>query len=208
MSEVLSKFNCNRMILELQYCEVDNQLIGDKGAKECAKLLQSNTKIKLLNLSATDVSDVGVQDLSLALEENTTLVALYIGNNLIGPLGAKYLAKVLQTNTTLLDINIYNNGIGNEGAQYFIDALKTNTTLVKFAFSANQIQPSMMNKIYHFIDRNKLLRSLQFWSPMQHITFNCKVQILSCLICNSEFIVHLPMRVWIYIFSFWQRKNF
>ena len=159
-----------------------------------------------------------------ALENNTTVEILIakakgIGDNVVGKI-----CDILKNNNTLKIVDFCGNNISEAGAEAFANALKTNTTLLNFYLRRSSIrqaatQSSAIPLINLYIQRNRKLWKMQFWSPWNHKyflddIFDCKTfiwdpnecdrMVIASLICNTGFITPLPMSVWKCIFSFWR----
>eukprot|EP00286_Rhodomonas_abbreviata_P008397 CAMPEP_0181323850 /NCGR_PEP_ID=MMETSP1101-20121128/20024_1 /TAXON_ID=46948 /ORGANISM="Rhodomonas abbreviata, Strain Caron Lab Isolate" /LENGTH=253 /DNA_ID=CAMNT_0023431943 /DNA_START=75 /DNA_END=836 /DNA_ORIENTATION=+ len=91
---------------------LNNQSIGDIGAKLVANELKTNTECESLWLFGNGISHHGAAELAKGLSKNSTLTVLDLHDNKIGNEGARVLAQVLKTNTTLKILNICGNGIG------------------------------------------------------------------------------------------------
>lgn len=118
---------------EVNLCEqkLDQDLIP-----ELVEALNSNKKIKSLNLSKTELSDKSVRLLAkckhiremhlddneignggaIALASANKLKKLHLSLNLIGDLGAKHLANC----SSLTELDISENGLTDLGARYFL----------------------------------------------------------------------------------------
>ena len=78
--------------------ELDQNLVGDEGAKVLGLMLKLTSKIVRLNLSSNQLGKRGAQAIAEALKLNNSLVDLDLSssegpyNNCIGEEGVKYLA--------------------------------------------------------------------------------------------------------------------
>ena len=81
------------------------------GVKQVSQGLQHNTTLDYLNLSNTGITDKGADYIARALDSNQFLRTLYIPRNSITGHGLCSIASTLQTNTTLRKINIDGNPI-------------------------------------------------------------------------------------------------
>mmetsp|Transcript_50779 Transcript_50779/g.126410 ORF Transcript_50779/g.126410 Transcript_50779/m.126410 type:complete len:254 (+) Transcript_50779:225-986(+) len=91
---------------------LNNQNIGDIGAKLVAAELKDNKDCTSLWLYGNGITTTGAMELAKGLKTNSTLTVLDLHDNKIGNEGAMALAKVLKANTTLKVLNICANGIG------------------------------------------------------------------------------------------------
>jgi len=94
----------------LPYLNLARNQLGDDGAAEVAKLLQSNGTISVVNLAGNGIGDRGVQALAAVLNNpDSNVVELNLADNNITTTGALSLEKVLQNNHTLSKLNLSNN---------------------------------------------------------------------------------------------------
>ena len=82
--------------------------IGDNGIAYIATALETNTTMRILNVSSCDISDVGAESLAKALTVNRSLHELNMDDNYIGDNGMIQIATALQINNTLKDLSIVN----------------------------------------------------------------------------------------------------
>jgi len=91
-----------------------NNDITDDGAKALAKFMETNAKIKILDLSDNEIGDEGAAALAAMLEKNTTLTDLDLFHNAIKHAGGKALAAALKKTNSLKDFDVSANDIDNE----------------------------------------------------------------------------------------------
>jgi Ran GTPase-activating protein (RanGAP) involved in mRNA processing and transport len=100
--------------------------------------LQSNTRVKLIDLSANSISADGVWIMAQkGLIKNTTLEQLNISDNRIQDSGARALATALESNMNIELLNITGNGIADEGVSVLM-------SVVLFLFSCVVIHFCLM----------------------------------------------------------------
>ena len=100
--------------------------------------LQSNTRVKLIDLSANSISADGVWIMAQkGLIKNTTLEQLNISDNRIQDSGARALATALESNMNIELLNITGNGIADEGVSVLM-------SVVLFLFSCVVIRFCLM----------------------------------------------------------------
>mmetsp|Transcript_27058 Transcript_27058/g.52737 ORF Transcript_27058/g.52737 Transcript_27058/m.52737 type:complete len:255 (+) Transcript_27058:24-788(+) len=116
---------------------LNNQNIGDIGAKLVAAELKDNKDCTSLWMYGNGITTAGALELAKGLKTNTTLTVLDLHDNKIGNEGAMALAKVLKTNTTLKTLNICANGVGPQLPQ----ALSKHPTLNCLCFEVVTAAP-------------------------------------------------------------------
>ena len=95
--------------------------------------------LKSLDLNNNSIGDGGAKALAGALHNNTSLLGLYLANNNIGVDGAKALAGALQNKTSLRNLSLSSNSIGDDGAKALAGALHNNTSLNTLSLGSNSI---------------------------------------------------------------------
>eukprot|EP00961_Rhodomonas_salina_P260406 3518950-Rhodomonas_salina.1 len=116
---------------------LNNQNIGDIGAKLVGNELKSTTDAQSLWLYGNGITAKGAEELAKGLKANTTLKVLDLHDNKIGNEGARVLAQALKGNTTLQILNICSNGIGPKLPQ----ALEKHPTLKVLCFATVIARP-------------------------------------------------------------------
>jgi hypothetical protein len=86
--------------------------IGDEGARYIAKVLEQNTSLKELNLQQNNIGYHGAYEIAKALEQNTSLTKLNLQQNNIDDYGAHHIVGALEQNTSLKELNLQQNNIG------------------------------------------------------------------------------------------------
>ncbi|KJE97750.1 hypothetical protein CAOG_07854 [Capsaspora owczarzaki ATCC 30864] len=134
--------------------------IGSDGAQEIAEALKVNTTLTKLYLESNEIANAGALAIAEALKVNRTLTELYLRDTRIGGAGAQAIAEALRVNTklTLLDLEV--NQIGDTGAQAFAEALKVNTTLSWLLLWQNQIGDAGALAIAEALEGNTMLEYL------------------------------------------------
>jgi hypothetical protein len=82
------------------------------GGQMFAKLLQSDTHIKELDLSFNTIEAAGASAIAESLLVNTTLISLNLRQNKIGMIGGQAFADVLKENQTLEVLVVADNRVG------------------------------------------------------------------------------------------------
>jgi len=127
--------------------DIQDNPIGERGARDVAAMLRSNTTLSSLMITGREVGEGGVTAIGFALSEtNRTLRRLDLSSWLprpdqswkledsrprkFGERGSKALAAVIKHNAGLLHVNVEGNQCGNAGARALIEALEQNRTLL------------------------------------------------------------------------------
>ncbi|KAL2636434.1 hypothetical protein R1flu_007913 [Riccia fluitans] len=135
---------------KIQSLHLRNQTVfGTK--KVCdflSRALKSNSTLRELSLSCTDLGSAAVQILMTGLENNIALEVLDLGGNgEIGNEGIAYIARMLGTNTSLKALNIEGVGFGMESARLICSAIGSNETLETFSIGNNPITAEGMKML-------------------------------------------------------------
>ncbi|CAJ1077087.1 dynein regulatory complex subunit 5 [Xyrichtys novacula] len=105
--------------------------IRDHGAKALAHALAKNPTLQSLNLRLNRVGDEGGQAIANALLNNKTLSHLHLGANKVTEPTVITLAKVIAQNNTLKSINISCNCLGEDGGKALEEAMSYNTSITE-----------------------------------------------------------------------------
>jgi len=103
------------------------------------RLLKSDSKVVVLDLSTSDLNDEAMDALAQALKWNNTIQRLYLAGNSIGDAGAEHLACALKVNNTVTYLDLSDNSVGDEGASMLAHALKFNSSLKFLKLNGNHI---------------------------------------------------------------------
>eukprot|EP00049_Salpingoeca_infusionum_P011633 m.203061 g.203061 ORF g.203061 m.203061 type:complete len:243 (+) comp14986_c0_seq7:1398-2126(+) len=94
-----------------------------------ADALTVNGSVQQLQLDQNSIGDEGAKALAASLQVNHTLQTLSVYANKIGPEGAKAFADSLKVNCGLTSLTLYQNTIGDEGAIALGEMLKLNSSI-------------------------------------------------------------------------------
>ena len=136
-------------------CNIDNNY-----ACCLSRVLHSNTRLRVLNVSHNSVGSVGAEAMAEMLRHNTTLEVLDVRHNSVGDEGVLVMAKVLKHNTTLTKLNISHNSIGLKGAREIALMLKYNTPLTVLDMSSNKVGEEGAIEIAEAMEVNNTLGEL------------------------------------------------
>lgn len=198
--------------------------ITDVGAIKIAQSLNGNTTLVNLVLSCNKIGDAGAKALAEWIGSNTTLEYLDLSQNQISNIGFEALCSALKVNKTLLGLKISHN-VGILNWIILISVLEVNFVIQVVIIDEYSCPINISKSIEALRRRNMGLYQQQFWRPLRHLSFpsnsmyretwgsprinySCHNMIISSIICGGEFSVWLPIEVWMYIFSFFRRKNF
>jgi len=198
--------------------DLSGQDINSQNALILAKAINSNSTLRSLEITGNVIGFEGAKAIINALK-HSSLTAFYCNYNQIGgateteQAGRDYdaLFKPLE-GSELRTFDISFTGIGQKGVVSIIKFLKS-TQITTLYINGNGVTDVQKQIIRDALSINREKYASQFWSPLRHISFvnddetSHKMAITS-LLCNPVFSKQLPFHIWIYIFSFWQRKNF
>ena len=129
--------------------DISGNGIGVNGLAHIATALQSNTTMKILDISQCNISNEWEESLTIALAVNRSLQKLNISGNKMGDNGIAHIATALQTNNTLKTLTIGEETTTDEGALSLAAALTANSSMeyLKLYWSSTllslQITPSL-----------------------------------------------------------------
>ena len=106
-----------------------NHGIAVNGAKSLGRALSITSSLEELHIKFTGICDKGVAHIANALQKNTTMKVLDVSNCDISCKGSESLAKALTVNSSLEELYISRTSIGDEGVAHIANTLQTNTTL-------------------------------------------------------------------------------
>lgn len=204
--------------------------LGDAIGHDLGALLSNNNiQLNTLVLSKNNIGNEGVKAIFKALSVNTTLKTLFLCHNNIENEGAYAIGEALLTNNTLTHLFLsFNSGIGVDGYIAIVSSLCRNVSLgtldmLSWGYIADKRLTQAVESVlflnttitsfrFSAMDCPKFKRILdgRFWSPRSNTSAAeaCQVAVLSCLFCQLNFPVYLPMEIWYFIFSFWKRASF
>jgi len=118
----------------------DNDLSSPEAIAAVAKLIASNTNLRVLGLASNKIEADGMKIICSALGSNTNLETLELSENFFGDLGVTELIKVLRGNKTLLLIKLFNDEISNVGALQLATLMASGECCCReIAFSNNHL---------------------------------------------------------------------
>ena len=125
----------------LESLDLSYNRLGESGAYEICKALQTNLTLKQLFLCNNDIGVKGALSIAVALCHNHTLEDLDISNNKILDDGAIAIAECLKTNRTLTFLDVSHNNITKIGTIELIEVLRFNPvfTTLKIDYKCDEI---------------------------------------------------------------------
>ena len=136
-------------ILRLNKCshlDLRKNVLGNKGLKELAKVIQTNSSLVHIDIGSNDITFEGANSFFLSMRSHNTLTSINIANsdglhrNRIGAKGWIGLNELIKHNKWLSMIDISDNTIGNDGIKTLL----------------NGLTPLMVNLIYINLSNNDL----------------------------------------------------
>ena len=109
--------------------------LGDRAAKDLAKLLENNTSLRELCCMDNSIGDKGATALAAALRKNATLSTLNLRWNSIGDEGIAAFGQMLPFNRSLRVLNLIRAAVEDAGAIAVAQGLEANSTLVELSLS-------------------------------------------------------------------------
>lgn len=103
-------------------------------------VLKDNPPLQALRLNNNKIGDEGAKALAEALADNSTLISLELTNNWIGNDGANALTMALQHNISLKKLHLDRNNIEDDGVQGLANALKNNANLELLVLEDNNVR--------------------------------------------------------------------
>jgi Ran GTPase-activating protein (RanGAP) involved in mRNA processing and transport len=134
---IANALSTNKTLMNLS---LDDNELGDEGAREIANALQVNTILVQLDLNNNKIGIVGVQLIANALCTNKTLRRLSLRYNNIDENSVVPLINILKLNTPLINLDLNLNNICNRGAMMLAEALVDNHVLLSLDIGRNNIR--------------------------------------------------------------------
>ena len=178
--------------------------------------LIKNKSIETLDLSNNTVYNSTFMILNTMLQCNTTLISIYFGDTLYDELfyGLYQLwSTTMITNTTLKKLHFSpNNILEHDIVQTIYNTILVNNSLIELTFANLSIQENSISRnILNQLKYNNTIYNNTFFSYSMDIEKfhpNMKKIIITILLCNSMILNNLYDNLWLYIFTFFQRKIF
>jgi Ran GTPase-activating protein (RanGAP) involved in mRNA processing and transport len=135
-------------------------------AKQIAEELASNTTLKCLDLSCSNIGDSGASVIAASLQTNESLTALYLERNGIRGVGMAALSQALKQNVSLLELSIGWNTMATGSMASLANALKVNKGLTKLVLNRCSIHDKGVAILADSLKTNTTLSSLDLRSNM------------------------------------------
>lgn len=152
---------------KIKELDIGDTTLGDSGVEEIARLLESNTDLKTLNMNGNPAITVqGWKRLGKSLKKNKNLTHLTLDFNKIGDEGLSALVKGLKDNLTLKSLDLEDTGLTEDGGKKIVELLKSNTTILDITVSpGNMISDKTQDEIRNYLSLNKT--SLSSFNPFK-----------------------------------------
>lgn len=138
-----------------------NNMSGDQGAIELAKILPKSPMLTSLRFSATRAGRAGCSEFASALTSLRNLVHLDLSDNTFGVEGSLKLAQVLQHQSNLTTLNFRDAAIEDDGASAICAVLAKHCPLIKvFDMSGNDLTVECMDKVAECVNALSNLEEL------------------------------------------------
>lgn len=138
----------------------------EETAYQLSKVLKSNKKLEKLSLRKAGLTDESIVVVLKEMQENSTLRVLDLSANQISYKGCEYLMEYLKSPYCVLQsLIINNNSIGDYGIKFLTESIKTNETLAHIDLNHNRLTNQSLKKIADAIEDSNSLASLNlFWN--------------------------------------------
>ena len=135
--------------LRLKQFDIGESGLSDKSADALAKLIELNTPITNMSLTANrELTLKGWKKVANALAKNHIITTLSLDYNDLGDEGAEIIASSLEHNNTIRSLDLEGNKIGNAGGHAILNSLKYNHMLNDITLSpGNKIDKDLENRI-------------------------------------------------------------
>jgi Ran GTPase-activating protein (RanGAP) involved in mRNA processing and transport len=148
---------------KLRILNLTDTQMGSKGATAMASLLRYNSSVQELYIGTNQIGAKGIRAISPELRKNTTLKVLNVSSNAIKSQGAALLADALMnaTGSGLRTIDISCNKVGPAGIQAFAKLLAVDRRLEGLYASRNDIGPEGARLLHNALKVNYTLKDLR-----------------------------------------------
>ena len=119
-------------------------------------VLKNLTFITVISLNNNNLGDIGAKALASCLHSLTNLKEIDISNNQIGLEGGKAIAKALEGNQSIHTLTMENNNLGTEGANAFGEMVSS-STIEDLVLSMNNIELFRCLDLAEGINKSKTL---------------------------------------------------
>ena len=193
--------------------------------KEISKIVEVLYKvlhecgIVILLLNGNAIGFEGLQMLLILASMYHNIEEIHVGWNLF----EKYSdpktdpKKVLEILETLKDTNLslFDVSYTNINVDYINKLIRILpfTQIRTLYIHGNGVTDDQKLRIREILLSNRIRYQEEFWSSWRHLSFSnsdssLHEMVITSILCNCTLSYFLPLHVWIYIFSFWQRKQF
>lgn len=165
---------------------LENNIIGNAGARGIAEGISKSKSIEILSLSTNMIGGKGAEYIANALRSCPSLKTLNLGHNKIGDRGARALAAALPEIKALEELWLEGNGIGNEGASYIFAGVSQNFSIQNMSLSGRHIDDGAIMTATKFVPRICMLYSVSMYGlPIGNDAYNALYHAMDCTNNNS-----------------------
>ena len=136
--------------LSLAYNNIGSSVVG---------ILQTLTKLDILNLNSNKITGQKAKDLANIIEKNSDLEHLDLGNNDLGST-AIIILQALKDNCKLKTLNLDNNNMTGLVAEELANVIKNNSNLEHLNLKSNDLGPTATNLILQALKESCKLKTL------------------------------------------------
>jgi Ran GTPase-activating protein (RanGAP) involved in mRNA processing and transport len=122
----------------LSYLSLWDNCLCDNSVSCLVEMLSiNNNNLTILNLGKNEITDIGAKELAKILQTNQTLTELYLGDNRISHEGVRILADSIENyNTTLERLFLFSNqSITDECVRHLLQLIMHNNTLKELSLN-------------------------------------------------------------------------
>ena len=122
-----------RIMIYLVKLYINNNKLGDHGARVISEGIANTKTLQLLNISNNNIGSSGTISIANALASNTSLMELFMEDNEVGQFGAVAIADAITNNRTLKTLSLDNNTIDKESLMIIIERINKNDIIAKIS---------------------------------------------------------------------------
>ncbi|OON14824.1 leucine Rich repeat-containing domain protein [Opisthorchis viverrini] len=159
----VSSILTNSFCLKLSLCQNGIGIHGKDGVQSLSKILMTNTKLRLLNLSDNTLTAEGGKIIAKALRSLDKLEELHLGDCILRSSGAQALASVLDDPKVAPDLRVLNlsgNEITRQAGVSLVLSLGSKSNLESLDLNANEFGKSGIQAIIRSLESIDLLHTL------------------------------------------------
>lgn len=128
-----------KVLNNLKYLNLRNTKINELTSLTLAKGLKNYLQLEYLDLGENELTDKGIKEITLIFEKLNCLKYLNFERTYLTSKGLKYLSNNMKFLLKLEIINIASNSIGTEGFEHLSEALKSTKEIKKLYLNKNKM---------------------------------------------------------------------